>query len=315
MPVGTLIGIGSGLASALLLYSAARGGALLKFFLLVLIPLPLLIAGLGWGYRAAAAGGLAASVLIGIAASPTAGLAVLFALALPAALLAWFAELGQDGPEQVKWYPAGHILGMLALYGAAVSCAVGLMLNSFERLKPTLVPFVTSFAAQMQAQLKQPALTEAQIGALADRVIEAMPATFAAYWILLFVLNFYLAGRVTLRSGHLLRPWPDLHQIQPPVWLPLALAIGLGLSMLVGVPRMVGTALFGGTLIAFALFGLSVLHALAVGRVPWMLWLAYAALINPAAPYGVILLAMIGLLDPLFNWRQRFAKAPSPPGT
>ena len=61
------------------------------------------------------------------------------------------------------------------------------------------------------------------------------------------------------------------------------------------------------------LVGLSVLHALARNRVPWLLWLAYAALLNPAGPYAMILIATLGLIEPLIGLRERFAKPTAPP--
>ena len=69
MPIGFLIGVGSGLASALLFYSAARGSPLLGTLLLLLTPLPSLLAGLGWGWLPAAAGALAGAAVMAVVAN------------------------------------------------------------------------------------------------------------------------------------------------------------------------------------------------------------------------------------------------------
>ena len=69
MQLGLLIGIGGGLASALLFYSAARGSPMLSTLLLLLTPLPTLLAGLGWGWLPAAAGALAGAIVMAVAAS------------------------------------------------------------------------------------------------------------------------------------------------------------------------------------------------------------------------------------------------------
>jgi hypothetical protein len=87
-PQTLLIGLGSGLASAVLFYSAARGGILLKLFLFVLTPLPAMIAGLGWGPVAAAAGAVAGALIMALAVSPAFGLGFFFTLGLPAILMA-----------------------------------------------------------------------------------------------------------------------------------------------------------------------------------------------------------------------------------
>ena len=83
MRYGFLIGLGSGLVSALLFFSAARGGPTLGTLLLLLTPLPSLLAGLGWGWLPAAAGAIAGSLAMAGLASPT--FAVGYFLALGAA--------------------------------------------------------------------------------------------------------------------------------------------------------------------------------------------------------------------------------------
>jgi len=95
MPVGFLIGLGGGLASALLFYSAARGSPLLGTLLLLLTPLPSLLAGLGWGWLPAAAGAAAgALVMAGVASLPFAA-GYFLALGLPVALIPYLAYLSR----------------------------------------------------------------------------------------------------------------------------------------------------------------------------------------------------------------------------
>ena len=72
MPIGFLIGLGAGLASALLFYSAARGSPLLGTLLLLLTPLPSLLAGLGWGWLPAAAGAVAGALRDGASSASAA---------------------------------------------------------------------------------------------------------------------------------------------------------------------------------------------------------------------------------------------------
>src|SRR5206468_7976699 len=110
MPVGFLIGLGGGLASALLFYSAARGSPLLSTLLLLLTPLPTLLAGLGWGWLPAAAGAVAGSLVMAIAASLPFAVGYFLALGLPAAIIAHLAYLSRPDPRdpnQREWYPVG----------------------------------------------------------------------------------------------------------------------------------------------------------------------------------------------------------------
>ena len=69
MPFGFVIGLGGGLASALLFYSAAGGSPMLGTLLLLLTPLPSVLAGLGWGWLPAAAGAVAGTLVMAVAAS------------------------------------------------------------------------------------------------------------------------------------------------------------------------------------------------------------------------------------------------------
>ena len=63
MPMIALIGLGAGVATALLLASTTTGGLGLRLLVYLLAPLPLILAGLGAGYRAAIVGGLMVGVL------------------------------------------------------------------------------------------------------------------------------------------------------------------------------------------------------------------------------------------------------------
>ena len=70
MPASVLIGLGAGLVSAVVFASAGTGPMAARILLFVLTPLPLLLAGLGWRWSAAAVGALAASALVALVASP-----------------------------------------------------------------------------------------------------------------------------------------------------------------------------------------------------------------------------------------------------
>jgi hypothetical protein len=127
MPIGFIIGIGGGLASALLFYSAARGSPLLSTLLLLLTPLPSLLTGLGWGWLPAAAGAVAGALIMAIGASPAIAIGYFLALGLPAALACYLAYLSRPHPQDataVEWYPAGRLLAALSLYGGALPVAV-----------------------------------------------------------------------------------------------------------------------------------------------------------------------------------------------
>lgn len=315
-PQTVLVGLGGGLASAVLFYSAAHGGIFLKIVLFILTPLPALIAALGWGSVAAVSGAVAGAIVMALAATPTFGFGYFLVLGLPLILIAWLADLGRPRPDGsgTDWYPAGHAIADLAAYAGLLPTAFAAMIGgSFAVLKPDITPFVRVLTARMHDQLGGPAPTETTVERWTNLMIDAMPPTIAGYWLLLIVINLYLAGRVTHASGHLIRDWPDLHRLAFPVWMPLALAVSFALTLLEGTPRLIGSGLAGAFLIAYALMGLAVLHCISKGRVPWLLWLTYIMLLNPAGPYAMIVLSLLGLAEPLIHLRDRLTKSGPPP--
>jgi len=94
MPISLIIGAGSGLVSAALFASASTATSLAGL-LFYLAPLPLCLAGLGWGGMAALLSALTGTVVI--AASLGAATAAVFALSIaaPTALLTHLALLSR----------------------------------------------------------------------------------------------------------------------------------------------------------------------------------------------------------------------------
>jgi hypothetical protein len=313
MPTGIFIGVMSGLASAVLFYSASRGGVALQLALFILAPLPMMIVGLSFGWPAAVAAAMSGAAIMGAFGGARLGIVFFVAIGLAAILSAWAADLGRSSADgqRVRWLPAGDILAVLACVGGAVPALLALINGgSFGNMKPGVTRFVREFSKQLEGQLNLPSSTEERIEQLASLMIDTLPGVLAAYWMILFAINLYLAGRIARTSGLLLRPWPDLHRLTPPPWMLLVFVGGLFLWMMAGFPRIVGTALIGSLSIAFLLLGLSVLHAIARRRAAWLLWLVYAALLNPAGPYAMILIATLGLIEPLIRLRERFAAPP-----
>jgi hypothetical protein len=152
MHYGLLIGLGSGLASALVFYSAAQGGGWLGLLLFCLTPLPLLLAGLGWGWLPAAAGALAGSLTMAAIAAAQLGAAYFLAVGLPAAFVAYLAYLGRPSPneaDKLEWYPLGRLLAALSLYGGALPVlALPWTGGSFDGLRPIASAMIRALVKQ-----------------------------------------------------------------------------------------------------------------------------------------------------------------------
>ena len=305
------------MASALLFYSAARGSPLLSTLLLLLTPLPTLLAGLGWGWLPAAAGAVAGSLVMAIAASLPFAIGYFLALGLPAAIVSHLAYLSRPDPRDPtarEWYPAGRLVAALALYGGALPLLVlPLIGGSYDILRSPLAEFFRRLSSRAP-ELGLQRLDDQKVEALAEFVVVALPGALAAYWVAIFACNLYLAGRIARASGRLGRDWPDLPALAYPPGFPLFVALALAATFAPGIVGVAGSSFSGALLLAYLIAGLALMHCIARGRAPWILWLVYASLVL-FGPYAAVALTLGGLLEPALKLRRRFGAPPSPPST
>ena len=314
MPTGIIIGLGSGLVSALLFYSAARGGPVLRPILLFLIPLPSLVAGLGWGWLAAVVAAIAGAVAVGAIVGGTVVAGYLLALGFPVALAAYLAYLSRPSPadpEAREWYPAGRLMAAMAIYaGALPMMLLPVIGGSYESLRPLMSEVLQQFAKRWLPP--GTSLSEQALAEQTDLALFLLPAGFAVQWLMVCALNLYLAGRIVLASGLLGRNWPDLASLA----YPPGLAVLLGLAVLAaaagGTIGLIGVSFTGAFVGAYLLCGLALTHFIARWRAPWLTWLVYLGLLF-LWPFFMPLVVLAGLLDSTLTLKQRFGL--SPPST
>jgi hypothetical protein len=312
MRQGLLIGVGCGLVSALLFFSAARGGAGLGLLLFLLTPLPPLLAGLGWGWLPAAAGALVGALAIALVVAFPLGVGYLVAVGLPAALVAYLAYLSRPSPSEPEgreWYPLGRLLAALSLYaGALPVLALPWTGGSFDGLKPVAAELVRAIVSQ-SGELRDRPPTEQQIEALADLVVAVTPSAMAVYWLLIMTANLYLAGRIACASEHLGRAWPDLPALAYPAGFPILLGLALLAAFAPGAIGIAGASFTGALVFAYLLAGLALAHFVARRGARWLPWAVYAALLL-LQPYATILVALAGLVEPMLKIKQRLGAPP-----
>lgn len=325
MQTNLLIGIGAGLLSALLFASASTGTLLGLFVLFFLSPMPIAIAGLGWGWRAAAIAAVAGAGAIGAITTPRGALLHVLAIGVPTAILSYLALLNRDvrnadGAVATEWYPLGRIVAIAALIAGGLATIALLstatdMQDLREQLRAT-VERMTTRPANMPAPAGMPdSATPEQVGRLTDLVIGVFTASLASMWLGIAMLNLWLAARVVRKSDRLVRPWPDLSQLQLPRALPIALALALAGGFLAGFPGLVASGFASALFMAYMFVGLAIVHHLTRGHAqrPMILAGAYALLIvfgMVAAPA----LALIGLAEP-FSPLRRTLPRQGPPTT
>jgi hypothetical protein len=316
MMTGLLIALAAGLASALM-FSSIVSGAAISLLLFYLAPLPLMVAALGWGSMTALVGGVVAALGLGVAFGFPYMAAFALTIALPAWWLGHLALLARPVSEDpqlaslapaLDWYPVGRILLWTVLFATLTTISALFTLGGDE---------ATIGAALRRGLLRimggQPAAPSGDSERLLDALVAMAPGAAAIIAMMTLTLNLWLAARVTVMSGRLRRPWPDLRATALPRTALVVLVIAVALCFVGGLVAMLAQIASSALLMAYAMTGFAVLHTLtqSISGRGFVLGAAYAATLFIGWP----LLAMIGLglADAVFGIRQGYQARRGPP--
>ena len=305
-----LVALAAGSASALM-FASIISGALFSLVLFYLAPLPLMVAGLGWGPLCATVGGITAAIGLGAIFGLPYCIAFVLTVALPAWWLGHLALLGRpvataasagNGASPVapvmEWYPVGRILLWTAGFAALTTMAALFTLGGD--------------AATITAALRRGLLRI--IGARAttgdtDQIVDALvmiaPAAAAVVAMMTLTLNLWLAAKITATSGRLHRPWPDLKSAALPPMTLAALSLALALCFSGGLFAMLGQIASAALMMAYALIGFAVLHTLTLAMKSRALWLSGIYAVVLVFGWPVLAMVGLGLADAVFGFRQR----------
>jgi hypothetical protein len=296
-----LVGLGAGAAAALL-FASVVSGSIAAILLFYLAPLPILIAALGWSH-------LAGLIAAGTAVAVVAILSGAFFIAVPViAFGAWWlgyltllARPSANGSaEQFEWYPVGRLVLWAAVIGTLVVAAA--------------VPNFGTDRESLEAGLRKSYERILSDQSVIDLLVVAVPPAAAVFSTLTNLINLWLAARVVRISGRLKRPWPDLAGwTLPPAASSGLLAAAIAGTLLPGLIGVLSSAFAASLLMAFAILGFAVLHAITRGLGSRTVVLAgtYAATVVIGWP--VLLMSVLGLVDTVFNIRGRIASKRGPP--
>jgi len=313
-----VVGLGAGVVSAVLILSATHGALGLRFALTFLSLQPGMLAGLGWGWPAALVSGAVGVVAIALFDGLREAVIFFSTVAVPVLVLTYLVTLHRRVPSPsssegvVEWYPLGRVLAAATLMTAVLAgVLVWLITSDMEATRKSLRTVIEKVFLEPMAGVSDRQLTEEQIVALVDTALYAIPAAAALTWLTSFIFNLWAAGRITLASGRLARPWPDLAATQLPRGFALALVAGLVLTMVPGGVGLWGAGLSGAVVVAYMFVGLAIVHYVTRGSTmrPLILGGLYGALLVLNG-WGFLILAMIGLSEPFSPLRRRFDGAP-----
>jgi hypothetical protein len=321
MPIAFIIGAGSGLVSAALFASAATATALAGI-LFYLAPLPLCLAGLGWGGMAALISALTGTVVIAASLGPATAAIFALSVAAPTALLAHLALLSRPAATPqgqvvgaLEWYPPGRLLGWAALMAGVLAGILVLVLGYDQEAYRQLIREILEHSTLKELDRDGTLFTEETIASLSGMLARALPAAFAVIWLTITLFNLWMAGLIVDASGRALRPWPNLHALELPNAFVLIFAVALVASFLPGLAGLLATGLAGALLFAYVLQGLAVIHVYSRGVPLRNLLLAAVYLGILLLGWVAIAVAILGLGEPLFRLRGRGNEHGPPPSS
>jgi hypothetical protein len=320
-----LIAIAAGAASTLL-FASVSSGSLLSIPLFNLAPLPILIAGIGWGHLAALGAALVASLALAAAFGGHLFLSFLIGVGLPAWWLSYLALLARPvasagAAAQVEWYPVGRIVVWAGLVSALVVMLVILMVASdSDDLRSALHKSLSTLLRTPQLDGDGSPVGDGAIGGTFMQILMAypdrvLPPAAAVLTTLMQAFTLWLAARVVNMSGLLRRPWPDLTAMRFPPGALTLLGAALAVSFVPGLIGIVGSIVTAALLTAYALLGLAVMHALT--RLLSGRGFILGSLYGGIAIFGwpLLLMSLLGIADTRLDLRARMPRLgpPTPP--
>jgi hypothetical protein len=316
-----LIAIAAGCASALMFVSIVSG-APISLLLLYFAPLPLMVAALGWGPLAATFGGIAASTTIGAIFGLPLCIAFVITIALPAWWLGHLALLGRPATHaassgngaspvapNLEWYPVGRILLWTAGFAVLATLAALLTLGSDAAvITGTLRRAMLRFAGTRDAP------SAGEIEQRIDGLVAIAPAVLATVAMLRLMFNLWLATKIAATSGRLHRPKPDFRSVALPPMTLVALSVAVAFCFVGGLLAMLAQVVAATLMMAYALTGFAVLHTLTLGWKNRLLWLSFCyAIVVLSGGWLIVAMAVLGLADAVFGFRQRYLQSRPPP--
>ncbi len=340
-PKQAMLGVSAGLIAALVFIAFMSGQAYGIFFLVYMVPLPMLAVGLGMGVNASVLAVATGTVLVLIAGSPWAGLMFLALNGLPALVVVWFAtritdaglaRAGKDVAEPLPgreadvpglpqrprsydagaaanevfpdrgWYPAGGILVWLAVLAGCYVAAAALF--SGDGLHMAVTEYLTGMFEVIAP--KQDAAVKADAIAMLG---EIFPGAIGAFWILMLGVNATFAQGLLAKGSNNLRPSPRMGELTLPDWPSWALVAFAALGLMApGELGYVCRNIVVVLMVPYFFLGLSVVHVMAgMLRFPGMM-LAAVYIATLATGWFTLVIAGIGITEQWVGLRRRLEK-------
>lgn len=321
-PTYLLVGLVAGLVAALF-FGAVITGSAVSIGLVFLIPLPLFIAGLGWGVVSALLGAAVGTIALVLMAGFKVGLA--FALQMGAApvilshlaLISRPAPPGPNGEEAgVEWYPEGRLVLWTT---AIITGMIGIIVLVGGIDKAVLQSWGTEAVGQLTKLQKQVAGEGGNAEALEnfktafEGLVPHILSITSLVWTVMTLAVFGLATRLLGAVKRNIRTWAPFCRLEFPRGASLALAAGVAASFLPGQLGLIGEAGMVAMVTAFCLLGLASIHGIlehSTARTP-LLFFVYTVIFF--FPLALPVVLALGFAEHTVGLRSRFARKASGP--
>lgn len=301
-----LLSTGAGMISGMAVVAALTGVPGFALLAGMFAALPIFIVGLAWSWAAALLAGAIASLYVHHFGPAGESLDFVTRFVAPAVLATSLANVrlppSPTDATTARWLSPGTILVTLAL--AAGLSALWFLSERYAedwaQLRETMIKFSQPPQGTDPAEAEK---AQKLVLALWDSLL---PAFVAASTLLNWVLNLWLAGRITLALGLLARPWVDLSLLTFPPGSGLILAAALTGASATGTVGVAATGLSGSFFFSYLLLGLAVIHHLTRGKAwrGFALSVVYFALVVLHF-FLAVPIVILGLIDSIFSLRRR----------
>lgn len=314
-PQSILLSLAAGFISAIVFASATAGPVPSRMLMFVLTPFTLYLAGLGLGFGPVLIAAATATFIVFSLSAPMTALVYGISEAVPAILLTRLALMAHGDGEDRQWYPIGRVVVVAAVWSGLLAFVYLAGLGAdVQALTKSIRPAVEEFVkTQMPTLPGGKTLSEAEIGEMTSIIVASLPGAIALSVMITALANLWLAGRVTLASGRLVRPWPDFSRLELPLGSAILLLAATLISFTSDKAWLLTDGLASALRLAFALLGLAVLHHV-LRASPWRgftLTAVYVALFV-VSKHALLILALIGLAETIFHYRYAAQRQPPP---
>lgn len=297
------LAVGLAGAASAAFYASLLSGSFGALILAYLAQLPLFVIGLWFGFAGAAMAGAMAAAALAFAGGLVFTLVYGVANAAPAVAMSYLAQLNRPAADgSTEWYPPGQLIGWLV--GTAMTAFL-MMTLVFAGESGGAEGIIRNFVETALRSLVPAGQASEGLGGVATLVARFFPGVVADSWIVMVLANLVLAQGLLTRFGRNLRPTPGMPEIELPSWLTGATAVAAIGSFLPGTAGFVGGNIVLMAVLAFALAGLGVVHALVAQSPSRTIALVATYTFLFIFGWPVVILAVLGAAEPWLNLRRR----------